>query len=498
LKYFPLVLSFLLFTFAYSAKGPEYRSLKVHGMGGAFVAVADSKDALYYNPAGLNLIDRLGNFEKNPEMGYMPWSKSEVRLVSAAIFLPANEINNVIDACGAPTLGKVIKKVLFFDFGFFGDAAWCPKYLDIIPDDNEFLPDSLRAHPELAENLRKMDRSNIEMGTQVSLLEIATHNFGFAGWLRASVAPYVDVGIFIPNFGYDPIQIDGVAQTAFAFSPVDNWSVGAGLKYAKRYNQPRYDFKPSLEFNNNIDDISINKDDLDSLNYRWKNVWSDLKHADWGIGMDLGVLYQITREVRLGSSLRNWFFAKLAGESITPNWSIGAMTSPMILQSNSFWARRVNFAIDYVDILDGTITEKFFSHLNFGAEIDQVVIPSPTREMSLGYRLLFGLVGGAAGLGIGYSIGKGSDFGEVAGMGIGSLIGIGIGTIAGIRFGIGGDALRVSLGGGYEGGYPAFNLGFGLFGDVVNMRFGSYAEERGVKTGQNGHRFWTGEFSIGF
>ncbi|MDR2582827.1 MAG: hypothetical protein LBC75_05030 [Fibromonadaceae bacterium] len=492
MKYFPLALSFLFFTFAYSAKGPEYRSLKVHGMGGAFVAVADGKDALYYNPAGLNLIDRLGNFEKNPEMGYMPWSKSEVRLFSAAVFLPANEIDNVIDACGAPSLGKVIKKVLFFDFGFFGDAAWCPKYMDVIPDDNEFLPDSLRAHPELAENLRRIDHSNIEMGTQVSLLEIATHNFGFAGWLRASAAPYVDVGIFVPTFGYDPIQIDGVAQTAFAFSPVDNWSVGAGLKVAKRYNQARYDFKPSMDFNTNIGEPTINKEELvDSINYRWKNVKDDLWDADWAIGMDLGVLYQITREVRLGSSLRNVFFSKLAGESITPNWSIGAMTSPMILQSNSFWARRVNFAIDYVDILDGTITEKFFSHLNFGAEIDQVVIPSPTREMSFLYRALFGIVGGAVGLGIGNVIGDGYG-------GYGVLIGMGVGTIAGIKFGIGGDALRVSLGGGFEGGYPAFNLGFGLFGDVINMRFGSYAEERGVKTGQNGHRFWTGEFSIGF
>jgi len=492
LKYFPLALSFLFFTFAYAAKGPEYRSLKVHGMGGAFVAVADSKDALYYNPAGLNLIERLGNFEKNPEMGYMPFSQAETRLFSTAIFLPANEINNVIDACGAPSLGKVIKKVLFFDFGFFGDVTWCPKFEDIVPDKAEFWPDSLRAHPEIAENLRKMDRSTIEVGTQVSVFEIATHNFGFAGWLRTSVAPYVDVGVFIPTFGYDPIQIDGVAQTAFAFSPVDNWSVGAGLKVAKRYNQPRYDFYPSMDFNSNIGEPTINQDELlDSIDYRWENVVDDLWDADWAIGMDLGVLYQITREVRLGSSLRNVFFSKLAGESITPNWSIGAMTSPMILQSNSFWARKVNFAIDYVDILDGTITEKFFSHLNFGAEIDQVVIPSPTKEMSFGYKVLFGIVGGAIGLGIGNVIGDGYGF-------VGTIVGMSVGTIAGIKFGLGNDALRVSLGGGFEGGYPAFNVGFGLFGDAVSMRFGSYAEERGVKTGQNGYRFWTGELSIGF
>jgi len=500
LKYFPLALLFLLFTFAYSAKGPAYRSLKVHGMGGAFVAVADGKDALYYNPAGLNLIGRLGNFEKDPDMGYMPRLHSEVRLVSATVFLPADEINNVIDVCGSPRVSKIIKRVLFFDFGFFGNAAWCPTYTDIIPDNKQDWPDVLDEHSdELAEKLRSIDNRKIEIGSQVSFLEIVVPNFGFSAWLNAAAAPYLDVGIIVPISGYDPIQVDLVGQTAFAFSPVDKWSVGAGLKYAKRYKEPRFKLLPSLEFeNDNIDQPKLNTDDLDTLNYRLKNIVDDLVGADWGIGMDLGVLYQITREVRLGTSLRNVFFSQLAGETITPNLSIGAMASPMILQSNSYWERKVNFAIDYVDILDGTITEKFFAHLNFGAEIEQVIIPSPAKEMSFWHRALFGVVGGGVGLGLGYLIGKDISIGKVAGMGIGSLIGIGVGTLAGIKFGIGGDAVRVSLGGGYEAGYPAFNVGLGLFGDVVAMRFGSYAEERGKKTGQNGHRFWTGEVSVGF
>jgi len=493
LKYFPLVLTFLLFTLAYSAKGPEYRSLRVHGMGGAYVAVADGKDALYYNPAGLNLINRLGNFEKNPDMGYMPWSYSEVRLFSSAIFLPANEINTVIDICGAPRVGKIIKKVLFFDFGYFGDAAWCPSYLDSLPKDNNDLPDYLANNPQLADSLRKIDNSRIEIGSQISLLEIIVPNFGIAAWMNASAAPYIDMGIIIPTFGYDPIQIDGVVQTGFAFSPIDNWSVGAGLKVATRYKQKRYAFFPILEIDSSFSDPNVNTSDLDTLNYRWKwqNVKDDIMDAGFAVGVDLGVLYQITREVRLGSSLRNIFFNQLGGESITPNWSIGAMASPMILQSNSLWERKVNFAIDYVDILDGTITEKFFAHLNFGAEIDQVIIPSPTKDMSFLSRVVFGVVGGLAGLGIGSVIGDG--YGA-----IGTVVGMGVGTLAGFKFGSGGDALRLSYGGGYEGGYPAFNVGLGLFGDVIAMRFGSYAEERGTKTGQKGHRFWTGEISVGF
>jgi hypothetical protein len=494
LKYLPSALSFLFccFVFAGAAKGPEYRSLRAHGMGGAFVAAADGKDALYYNPAGLNLIHRLGNFEKNPEMGYMPSPHSEVRLFSVTVFLPANEINNVVDGCGAPRIGKIVKEALFFNFGYFGDRNWCPDIYKIIPDNIEDLPDSLYKYSdELEKIFKSMDNGRIEIGTQISFLEIVIPNFGISAWLNASGAPYLDVGVFIPTFYYDPIQIDAVVQTAFAFSPVDKWSVGAGLKVMKRYRQQRFAFIPGMDIGNNINDISIITDDLDSLSKRWSSSIGDVKDANLAIGMDLGVLYQIKREVRLGTSLRNIFFDKLAGESITPNWSIGAMASPMILQSNSLWGRKVNIAMDYVDILDGTITEKFFAHLNFGAEIDQVIIPSPTKELSFLFRALFGVVGGLAGLGIGYFIGD--DYGL-----IGGLVGAGIGSICGAKFGSGGDALHVSLGGGYEGGYPAFNIGFGVLGDAIAMRFGSYAEERGLKTGQKEQRFWTGELSIGF
>ena len=488
MKYFPLALSFLLFTFAYSAKGPEYRSLRVRGMGGAFIAVADSKDALYYNPAGLNLISRLGNFEKNPDMGYMPHPHSDLRLVSLAVFLPSNEINTLLYSCNAePRFGTIIKKAAFFDFGYFADVKWCPAFSDVDTDEDNWIE---TLDTNISERVRGIDRSKIEIGMQINLLELVVPNFGISTWVNASAAPYVDLGIGIPTFGYEPVQIDAVTQTAFAFSPVDKWSVGAGLKFAKRYRQPRYDFVPGLQFKD-INDIKADTKDIEELEDRWDNFGDDMLKADLAVGMDLGALYQITREVRLGTSLRNVFFNKLGDETITPNWSIGGVASPMILQSNSFWSRKVNFAMDYVDILDGTITERFFSHLNFGAEIDQVVLPSPTKEMPFWSRALFGVVGGVVGLGIGALIGNGYG-------GIGTVVGLSVGSLIGIKFGSGGDALRVSLGGGYGGGYPAYNVGLGLFGDLITMRFGSYAEERGFKTGQSGQRFWMGELSVGF
>jgi len=426
---FILLCSFILVG---AAKGPEYRSLRVHGMGGAFVAVADNKDALYYNPAGLNLINRLGNFEKNPDMGYMPRKRFELRLLTVSASFPANAITDVLRICGAPTMGKIVKKTLLFDYGYFGDVDWCPAIVDIFPDDMSEMSDSLQAHQELANKLSSLDHLPIEIGMQISVLEFAMHNFGFSVWANTSAAPYLDMGAPIPGFGYEPIQADVVAQTAFAFSPVDNWSVGVGLKAAKRYRQPYFEFWPDFS---SLDSVAY-REQLDTLKERWENFVSDslTDFKNINFALDFGVLYQITREIRLGTSLRNVFFSKLADESITPNWSIGAMTSPMILQSNSLWGRKVNFAMDYVDILDGTVGDMFFAHLNFGAEIEQVIVPF---------------------------------------------------------------LLKVSLGGGFEGGYYAWNTGFGI-SEVVTMRFGSYAEERGVRTGQKEQRFWTGELSVGF
>ena len=433
-------LTFILlcgFMFAGAAKGPEYRSLRVHGMGGAFIAVANNKDALYYNPAGLNLINRMGNFEKNPDMGYLPKKSFEFKLLTVSVSLPANEITNVIKICGAPTVGKMVNRIIFFDFGYFGDVEdWCPAVTDIFPDDIGELRDSLNAHQELADKLSTLHRRPIEIGTQVSVLEFAMHNFGFSVWANTSAAPYIDMGVGIPGFGYAPVQADIVAQTAMAFSPVDNWSVGVGFKTAKRYREPYFELWPGL--NSSLNDVEY-QEQLDTLQERWDNFASDnlgfkniIKNINFAL--DFGVLYQITREIRLGASLRNVFFSKLAGESITPNMSIGAMTSPMILQSNSLWGRKVNFGADYVDILDGTVSDMFLAHLNIGAEIEQVIVPF---------------------------------------------------------------LLKVSLGGGFESGYYAWNTGFGI-GDVVAMRFGSYAEERGTRTGQKEHRFWTGEVSVGF
>jgi hypothetical protein len=474
------------FTLIDAAKGPQYNSIRVRGMGGAFVAVADDRNALYYNPAGLNLINRFGNFEKNPDMGYLPRQRFELKLLGASVLLPSSEITYVQNVCGTSrkiTLGSAIKSTLLFDFGYFdfGDIEFCPVIMDILGKVGD-ISDSLNAHPELADSLAKLDRRPIEIGVQVSVLEFAMHNFGLSVWMNTRVASWIESGVYMPYFGYEPVQIDAVAQTAMAFSPVDDWSVGVGLKTVRRSRELGYEFKPL-----------IYGESIDTLRNRWESYIDNeiAKFDDINFALDFGALYQLTREVRLGTSLRNVFFSDLAGESITPNLSIGAAYSPILLQSNDWWGRKVNFAMDYDDILDGTVGSMFLSHLNFGAEIDQVILPSPTKNMPLLWRAMFGALGGVVGGTVGYLVG-----GSIGPSFAGSIIGVGIGSLSGIDFGSGGDLLRGSLGAGVEGGYWAATGALKLA--LIEARFSSYAEERGLRTGQKEQRFWAFEINAGF
>jgi len=473
-KIFSTVLLLTICGFAASkGSAPKYRSLRVLGMGNAFIAVADNKDAIYYNPAGLNLIGSLGNFESNPDMGYMPKNGFDWRVLNISFEYPGSMMGDIMSICGTKGIS-----------GLFSSP--CPELWYRLMGrrgydkmNMENVLDSVEAHDRyLGEGLSKFDRQPMNWGMQLSLFELAMHNFGFAIWTNANLNPYIDLGIAVPSGGWLPMTFDVVAQTAFAFSPVDRWSVGMGLKAVKRASMPGLEFK-ALEYKEAID--TLRERGYDILDVYTKDI------AKFAYALEFGVLHQLTREVRLGTSLRDVFLGKLAGESITPNLSIGGAYTPMILQSNSWWDRKVNIAMDYVDVLDGTVGSMFFSHLNFGAEIEQNLLPSPTRDMSFFPRLLFGVLGGVAGFFIGSYVGD-NLIGDVNDIPIGYYLGATFGTIGMSSFGFGGDFLRVSVGGGFEGGYWAATGA--LKTPLLAIRISSFAEEAGVRTGQSENRHY--------
>ena len=73
-----LALTFVAISFA--AKAPTHRSIRAEAMGNAHVALVDDKEAIYFNYAGLNQINRLGNYDMRPEQGYYPRNIGDMRL----------------------------------------------------------------------------------------------------------------------------------------------------------------------------------------------------------------------------------------------------------------------------------------------------------------------------------------------------------------------------------------------------------------------------------
>jgi uncharacterized membrane protein len=482
-KILPFVIILLLAVCAFATKGsaPKYRSLRVLGMGNAFIAVADNKDAIYYNPAGLNLIGTLGNFEDNPNMGYMPKNETDWRFLNFSFEFPGSVFGDIMDVCGT----KGISKLLSDPCPELWYRIMGRKGYEKLNSKNAL--DEIEAHEKyLSEGLSKLDRKPMNFGVQVSLFELAMHNFGLAIWTNTRLSPYIDLGIGEPFGGWLPMIFDIVAQTAIAFSPVDEWSVGVGFKAVKRATVREYEIH-ALEYEQVLDTLKERGSDVGDV---FTENYTKLDYA-----LEFGVLHQLTREVRLGTSLRDLFLGKLAGESVTPNLSMGVAYTPMILQSNSWWDRKVNLAMDYVDVLDGTVGSMFFSHLNIGAEVEQNLLPSPTRDMSFFPRLLFGALGCAVGYIVGSYVGD-RLVGDIGGISIGSYIGATFGTIGLGSVGFGGDFLRASVGGGFEGGY--WSATGALKTPILAVRISSFAEEMGVRTGQSENRHYMIQFGSDF
>ena len=394
-----------------AATGPTHKSLRALGMGNAFVALVDDKEALYYNPAGLNLINRLGNYELDPERGYYPHNSLDMRINFGGQ-------GPVRDFWDAYRLGRRITRLI--------DT----KESETEGGGNPIL-DSLSEHPELIDDINKYDRLPISIGTKFDM-ELALHNFGGAIWADAGVAPYMDMGVIMPFVGVDTFYVDLVAQMAFAFSPVENWSVGVGYKVAKR------------EFMNTFEVSVMDWEDAqDTLEEKTDDARSNL--SDLGVlghAVELGVLYQLNRDVRTGASLRNLFLTDLNGQSITPNLTVGIAASPRRLQRNTAYSRKVNFAMDFADMLNNERNYKFMSHLNFGMELEQVLLAVPSVNNT------------------------------------------------NLR------ALKTRFGVGFKGGYPTGTVAVEVL-RIAELEATTWADEGGYYTGQKENRYYMAQLSIG-
>ena len=350
-------------TAAWSSSGPIHRTLRPLAMGNAFVAVVDDKDALHYNPAGLNLMGRLGNQKVSPELGRYPLDKFDMHMDFFGTALPLND--------GVRILG----------FWLNHQASFSD-------------PKALQADSTLASDLAEFDRRPVN----VAVLhggELAMHNFGMAYWADAQMSPYADVGVLLPQAGVQKVQLDVVGQIAGATSYFDNrLSLGLGYRMAKR--EQLKNFQVSLaDLNSDKSRGDINAAIEDSIQSKIKDFTylGSVGHA-----LDAGALWQQTADIRFGAAVQN-LGMYMGHQLVTPNFTVGVAYSPMKLESNGRFKRKVNFAFDLADLLNNDRNYKPLNKINFGAEWEQTLIPWILKG-----RLSMGMKGGYLSAGFGGSL----------------------------------------------------------------------------------------------
>jgi hypothetical protein len=304
-------------------------------MGNAFVAVVDNKDALYYNPAGLNLINALGNPARRPGLVAYPRTRLNARM-------------NVVGGT-APVENLLDFMALFKDHraAFRNDSAF-------------------RAGGDaLFEAMNPFDRLPIEIGIMHGA-EFAMNNYGAAYWLDTRAAPYTDVGIIIPQAGVETIQLDAVVQLATARGFLNSrLAAGAGYRLANRQTVNQFQVSTG-EFTEDGGQPVIDRvQDTISLKI------ADMKDiSTYGHGIDFGLLWQQTSWLRFGAALQN-LGMRLNNEVITPEFTVGAAVTPPLLSTGGKFARKVNLAVDIEDMFNDESNYKFFSKINLGAEVEQ-------------------------------------------------------------------------------------------------------------------------------
>lgn len=382
---------------ALGRSGPEHRTLRPLAMGNAFVAVADDKDAMHYNVAGLNLMGRLGHKTHRPAMSRYPLDKFDMHMDFLGTAIPVAEALDLLN--------------------FYNNHQASFQDQTALKDDTTLVTD-----------LSQFDRRPVKIAV-LHGGELAMHNFGMAYWADAQLAPYADVGVLLPQAGIDFIQIDVVGQIAGATAYLDDrLSVGLGYRMAKRERMGNFqvaltdlysaDSRKNVQeaVQDSVDDKIAGMADLGTI----------------GHALDAGVMWQQTPSLRFGLAGQNIGMI-LNHESVTPKLSMGLAYSPMRLQNNGRWKRKINMAMDLEDVLNSDRNYKPLNKVNVGAEWEQTLIPW---------------------------------------------------------------VLKGRLAVGMKGGYPTAGLG-GTLMTVFHYEFATWAEESGYYTGQIEDRYYVMKFGVG-
>ena len=310
-----------------AVRGPVNRSYRSLAMGGSFVAIADDKDAVHVNPAGLTQIGRKGTFHPLDSLGYLR-ERMELNWNFTGIDLPAGTLLDLYD--------------------------YQDEYAKYYKEQNL---DTLLNHPEIFDDLYKFDRKPIPVNWHGEA-EFAIHNYGVGAWGEIQPEILFDHGAIMPSFEVALRNTQAVEfATARAFMD-DRLSLGVGYRIAVVTES-----RQAIGLTE-IQDGSFTNRATDIGDSTFKQL---LRTGDWGHGLDFGVLWFQTPGLRFGGVIQN-VGMKLQQDFVTPNLAVGTAWAPMLFQRNDKWGRKINFSAGLDDMLGDENGYKPLSKIGFGAE----------------------------------------------------------------------------------------------------------------------------------
>ena len=418
---FLIVITLLGITFA-GVKGPKRTAFRAKTMGNAFVAVVEDHNAMYYNVAGLNLINKLGRVDN----GYLPLS-----------YYPNGRNHffglNIQALVAIATVCDLYGKIPIFcpQDGVFKELE--SEYSSVELNDQQSPGDVLFEEgqiPNIVKSFITVDRLAIPAFLGLDF-RFVKPNFGAAVWAEFQSYLFVDRNLFLPSVGFYESTIDLVGKVAIAGSDRSNkLSIGIGFKGVHRVQQGIFErFVGSI--NDNTVDVSEQFSTIPrELFSHFQNSINILPRLLTipNFALDFGVLYQYNLWTRFGASLQNLFlpaittdfpseflnqsvktiFSGINGESVVPDLTVGVAFSPVLFQQNytKFGfvnARKVNIAIDFEDMLSTQFGKYHIQDkINLGAEIEQTFLYGIFFRVAVGMKSLLPSYGFTMGIDLPY------------------------------------------------------------------------------------------------
>jgi len=320
---------------AAGTEASSFRSYRAMGMGGAFVATVDNREAVHINPAGLALVSRVGMHPMLDADRYSrePW---ELRWNFSGFDLPISM---------APDLYR------------FQD-----KYRPLLKNANL---DTLINHTEFFDDLWKLDRSPLPINWHGDG-QFAMQNFGFGGWGEITPQIYIDHGAVIPQVGIGLKSVQAIdVAVAQSFGDNKEWNLGIG-----------YRLMALSERTKEIDVLDV-EHVQDTALHMASSVMSEITNpSEWAHGLNLGMIWFQTPELRWGVAAQNVAMKRKSGW-VTPDIASGVNWSPWLVQRNDRWSRCINMSVQWSDWLGAHYPYTYMplAHLDMGVEWTQTLWP---------------------------------------------------------------------------------------------------------------------------